>query len=252
MRWSPTSGLAGVLRSRRVLIGANVDPEEERGKQSMRPLIPEISLRTIRRPRQLVSRLAACALLVVTSAACTPRARIRDPGEDSLVGDTRAGAEVYRNVIDQALTELSGKYRAQQRGTALTRRIRVAFMGVDNATNEELGSWRDQINDIINLSVNNSADFIDISYERFVKPAISEVGVSRDKLFLPANRRKLATILEQSGNPIDALLFGKLTQGDTRAGNLKQSDYLLTMELMNVEDGTRLMSVGEISKEYAR
>lgn len=198
-----------------------------------------------------LQRLCLVSLVGLIFTSCSePRARIRDPGEDSIVGDTRAGAAVYRNVIDQGLKDLSDQYRAQTRGQVTFTKIKVAFMGVDNRTNEELGSWRQQINDIINRAVNRSGDFQDISFERFIKPALNRARVSPENLVIPADRRKLMEVLEQSGTPVDAFLFASLSQGDTRGGGLRQSDYILTFELMNAGDGTRLMSHGEISKEY--
>ena len=192
------------------------------------------------------------AVAVASLTACTPRARIRGADEESLVGDRRAGAAVYRTVIDQALIELSTKYRAQIRNDLDQSRIKVAFMGIDNRTNEELGAWRDQINDIINSALNESGDFLDISFEYYVVPALRRASVNKEDLVLPADYRRFAEVLEASGRPLDALLYGRLSQGDTRSGNLTQSDYLLTFELMNPLNGTRLNATGELSKEYAR
>jgi hypothetical protein len=202
------------------------------------------------------ARLVSAALTLVLGASMTGcggrSARVRDPGEESLVGERRAGAETYRNLIDGALKDLSDQYRAQTRGQQTFSRIKMSFVGVENATNEELGSWRDQINEIITDRINFSGDFTDVSFDNFVKPVMDEVGVNTRQLVIPAHQRKLATALEQKGSPVDYLLFAKLTQGDTRAGDLKQSDYLLTMQLMNLSNGTFLSARKEISKEYSR
>ena len=201
-----------------------------------------------------VQSIGGVCLAIVFLAGCqsAPKARVRQAGELSLVDDTRAGAVVYRQVIDQALKSLSDKYRAKTAGQATFTKVKVAFLGVDNSTNEELGSWRQQINDIINRSVNESGDFLDISFERFIKPAMKRTGVRKEFLALPADRRKLTQVLEQSGSPVDAFLFASLSQGNSRAGGLTQSDYLLTLELMDTNDGTRIMATGELSKEYSR
>ena len=201
--------------------------------------------------RNLILHVTLMAALGIAGCSA-PKARIRGADEESLVDDSRAGAVVYRNVIDQALKSLSDKYRASTAGKESFVRIKVAFMGIDNNTSEELGTWRQQINDIVNRAINESGDFTDISFERFIKPALKSAGVRKESLALPAERRKLMAVLEQSGNPVDAFLFASLTQGNSRSGSLQQADYLLTLELMNSLDGTRIMAHGELSKEYSR
>ncbi|MBI4586562.1 MAG: hypothetical protein HY717_21335 [Planctomycetes bacterium] len=189
--------------------------------------------------------------MLIFCACGGPSGRIKEKGEASLVGDRRAGTVVYRRLIDGSLKELSLKFRLAARNSNAPK-IRVAFFGIDNRTNEELGSWRDQLNDIINGAINESADFQDVSFENFVKPALETAGVKPDRLVIPAEARKLLAVLEKNNQVLDAFLFARLTQGDTTQGNLKQSDYILTFELVNPLDGIRLMSREEISKEYTR
>lgn len=203
--------------------------------------------------RTVVFVLAAFIVAESLVGCGGPSARIRDKDEPSLVGTRRAGASVYRNVVDGALKKLSERYRGETRSQDTVTKIRMAFVGVENATTEELGSWRDQINAIINESINYAGDFIDISFERFIKPAMREAGVTSAQLgSLPRSQRAVAQVLEQNGKPIECLLFAKITQGNTRAGNLKQSDYILTMELVNISTGRALIASDEISKEYSR
>ena len=201
----------------------------------------------------IVVRIGLVVIASVMTLGCGGRsARIRNEGEASLVGDRRAGASVYRNLVDGALRDLLDEYRARLRGQPTATRVKMAFVGVENATREELGSWRDQLNEIIDDRINYAGDFTDLSFENFIKPAMREAGVATRQLGLPAHQRKLAAVLEQNGKPVDYFLFAKLTQGDTVAGDLKQSDYLLTFELLNLSDGTRLRARKEISKEYSR
>lgn len=204
-------------------------------------------MKKINLPRGVLSILG----LLIFCACGGPSGRIKEKGEASLVGDRRAGTVVYRRLIDGSLKELSLKFRLAARNSNAPK-IRVAFFGIDNRTNEELGSWRDQLNDIINGAINESADFQDVSFENFVKPALETAGVKPDRLVIPAEARKLLAVLEKNNQVLDAFLFARLTQGDTTQGNLKQSDYILTFELVNPLDGIRLMSREEISKEYTR
>ena len=197
--------------------------------------------------------LTVFALAVLGHAGCSgPSGRIKEKGEASLVGDRRAGAVEYRRLMDDSLKELSSKFRDATR-LSNAPRIRVAFFGIENKTNEELGSWRYQINDIMNKAIYGSADFQDISFDRYVKPALDTAGVKPENLVIPAEARKFLAVLEKNNQVLDAFLFSSLTQGDTTQGNLKQSDYVLTLELINPLDGQRLaMSNAEISKEYTR
>lgn len=207
--------------------------------------------------KKKMSRSIRAALLVLVAGAVLagcggPSGRIRSQDEESLVGARRAGAPTFRNLIDGAMKKLVQKYRDQTRNQAAVSRIKMAYVGVDNRMHEELGAWRDQINSIIDELVNRSGDFMDISFENFVLPAMKAAGLTTHQLVLPANQRKLAAVLEQNGKPVDYLLFAKLSQGNTRAGDLKQSDYLLSLELVNISNGTRIVVSQEISKEYRR
>lgn len=199
-----------------------------------------------------LAAIAAPVVLAVLAGCGGPSARIMRTDEPSLVDTQRAGPVVQRQLIDEALKKLSAEYRARTRGQPTFTRIRMSFVGVENATNEELGSLRQQMNDIVNQAIYNSGDFTDLSFRNFVQPAMDEAGVGMRQLGMPRYQRELAGVLERQGNPLDSLLFARLTQGDARAGNIRQSDYLLQFELVNLADGTRVLSTAEVRKEYVR
>ena len=86
---------------------------------------------------------------------------------------------------------------------------------------------------------------------RFVEAGLREGRLRPDELFLPNNQRTFVAIMEQQGNPFDYLLFAKLTSGTTRSnGSDYQRDYLLTLELVNIHNGTSQKTSEKIRKGY--
>lgn len=204
-----------------------------------------------RRTRQFTTFLGMGLFLgLFLGCGGEPRGRIMGEGEDNLVDARRLGAAGYDIVVDKALNELFMKWSANQAGAI--QKLKVVYMGLDNRTNEELGSWRDQINAIISNQINAAGSFIDIDYDLFVKPALREAGVGPKDLVIPKNFRAFAQVLERRDRPLDFLLFAQLTQGNTRAGPLRQSDYLLTLTLLNPETGVPIKAAGDLRKEYTR
>ena len=59
-------------------------------------------------------------------------------------------------------------------------------------------------------------------------------------------------VLEQNGNPVDFLLYAVLTSGTTRGIEVDQRDYILSMELINVETGDMDKESARIRKEYVK
>ena len=63
----------------------------------------------------------------------------------------------------------------------------------------------------------------------------------------------LAKILEQNGNPVDALIYPKLTSGTTHAGDGNtQRNYLLTLELIDVVNGKTDQVAERVRKHYSQ
>jgi hypothetical protein len=71
-----------------------------------------------------------------------------------------------------------------------------------------------------------------------------------DQLFIPDNLRMFAAIMEQQQQPFDYLLFAKLTSGTTRENKDYQRDYLLTLELIDIQTGQPDKQSATISKGY--
>ena len=87
--------------------------------------------------------------------------------------------------------------------------------------------------------------------KRYVNAALREARLRPDQLFIPGNRRTFAAILESQGEPVDTMLFPKLTSGTTPSAGVTQRNYLLTLELVDLKSGySKKFSSDALRKEY--
>ena len=191
----------------------------------------------------------SCLLLVLASAACksTPEGRIMGDSEEDYVGSKAAGSATYDRLIEEAVGKLLDRRSASNQGDS----IRVAYLGVENKSAEDLGDLREQIYELIDTSIETSERYRSIS-KRFVDAGLRETGLTREDLFIPKHRRAFIEVLEASGNPVEYILFSKLTSGTTQGDSVKQRDYMLTLELVDVETGDFDKESARIRKAYTR
>jgi len=129
---------------------------------------------------------------------------------------------------------------------------RVCFIELENKTNEEIGDFKEQLEEIIDTKISESTSFTTVS-PRAVKGVLRSTGFRPDELFLPSNMAKFSAAMQQEGAPFEYLFFAKLTSGTTVDNLDKQKDYMLTLEMVNVnEPDNRLKESTMISKEYMR
>ncbi|MEZ5962696.1 MAG: penicillin-binding protein activator LpoB [Planctomycetota bacterium] len=195
-------------------------------------------------------RLAALVLgLLAVGAACGgPTGRVKSDDEQDLTGTTRAGAETFNRLIQESVDNLLQKPSAQKSGAD---RLKIAFLELENRSAEELVDWRDTVRQRIDESVNRSGRYRNIS-DRFVRAALQETSLRPDDLYLPEKRRRFLKVLEANGNPVDFLMYASLNSGTTSAGRETQRDYLLTLELVDVETGESEKVNADVRKEYLR
>lgn len=187
--------------------------------------------------------------LVVLAAACASRSgRIKSEDEGDLVGRSAAGSAAYNQVIGEAMDDLLSSHSAAHSGTE---RATVAVLGFENVGIEELLDWEEQLYDIITNQVNQSGRYRTVS-RRFVDRALAEGNLRQEDLFLPRYRRQFIEILEAQGNPVELLLFPRLSTGTTTSGDTSQRDYVLTLELVDVETGWDDRHSAKVRKEYER
>ncbi len=126
---------------------------------------------------------------------------------------------------------------------------RICFVGVENQSVEEIGDFKEQIYEQINTLLLNSDTFDPIS-RRYVVAGLEQTRLRPDALFLPDNMQLFTATMAQQGQPFDYLLFAKLTSGTTEKNRDYQRDYLLTLELVDVQTGQFDKESAKIRKGY--
>ncbi|MCA9223643.1 MAG: twin-arginine translocation signal domain-containing protein [Planctomycetales bacterium] len=197
--------------------------------------------------------VAAGSLAVLSGCRGHQYAHVLKDNQQDMVGSHTAGAETFNPLIDEAVARLlarqqSSFHQAGYQPEPVGPR-RICFVGVENASAEELGDFKEQVYEQIDSQILQSQMFQPIS-RRFVETALRETRLRPDSLFMPENMRMFAAVLEQQGQPFDYLLFAKLTSGTTTANKDYQRDYLLTLDLVNVHTGQYDKESAKIRKAY--
>ncbi|MCA8988236.1 MAG: penicillin-binding protein activator LpoB [Planctomycetaceae bacterium] len=184
-------------------------------------------------------------------------AHVLDDHDPDMVGSHTAGAETWKPLIDESVGKLLGRQMHQIQTVshqgdpgAVSCVKHVCFLGVENKSIEEVGDFKEQIYEQIDAMVNSSETFRMIS-RRFVEAGLREAHIAPSDLFVPANQRMFAAVMEQMQQPFDYLLFAKITSGTTSSNkNDYQRDYLLTLEMVNLYDGSYDKESATIRKGY--
>jgi len=177
------------------------------------------------------------------------RGRIMGDEEQDLVGNRKAGAPTYDRLVEGAVQKMLGLHRAEIEPKGP---MKIAFMGVENKGIEEMVDAKAQMEELISTSVNRSGVYRTIS-ERFVRRALREIRAGLDDLLLPEYRRRFLAVLEQQQMPADCLLFATLTTLSTGGQDeMRQRNYMLTLEMIDVGSGWSDKVSTRIRKEYNR
>lgn len=193
-----------------------------------------------------ISAIALSAILTVTFGCKSQTGTVLRPGSKELVGSHKAGQEVFKPLVEDAVGRLLSA--DQERGTAPDPK-KICFVGVENFSAEEMADYKEQLYEMIDTAISASGKYVSIS-RRFVEPAIRAERFRMDDLFIPENQRKLQAALEKDGQPFEYLLFAKLTSGTTVDNKDSQRDYRLTLELINLNDGSSIKEGCDLSKAY--
>lgn len=206
--------------------------------------------------RSFIGLLSAVALslsMIGTGCRHHTHAKVLRPDKKDMVGTTGAGAETFKPLVDTAVCSLLDRHASgiQSVGTPPAGPMRICFIGVENKSAEEIGDFKEQIYEHIDEHIEHSHVYHPIS-KRYVDAALRDTRLRPDELFLPKNMRAFAASLEQQGQPVDYLLYAKITSGTTRKGHDMQRDYVLTLELVNVQTGDYDKESAMIRKKYDR
>ena len=201
-----------------------------------------------------LASVAAC-----TMGGCRNKqfARVVKPGEDEMVGSHAAGSETFKPLIDESVGKLLAnchQVAAQQvsfEGAPPMPGVRrICFIGVENKSAEELGDFKEQIYQLIDGRISEARGSFTLINRRAVDAALRQTRLRPDDLLAPQNMRLFCAHLEQEGQPFDYMLWAVLTSGTTRENKEYQRDYLLTLELVDVQTMAQFKESATLSKGY--
>jgi hypothetical protein len=180
-------------------------------------------------------------------------ARVKKEGEADMVGSHAAGAETYKPLIDESVAKLLGQCGGPSEVqasfvTVATRRI--CFIGVENKSSEEIGDFKEQIYQLIDSRISEARGTFTLINRRAVDAALRQTRLRPDDLLTQQNMRIFSAHLEQEGQPFDYMLWAVLTSGTTRENKEMQRDYLLTLELVDVQTMQQFKESATLSKGY--
>jgi hypothetical protein len=169
-----------------------------------------------------------------------------EDSEQDYVGARTAGAATFDRLVAGCVEKLLQSVPASTAGAG---KLQVATVPVENASAEELVDWQEQIYELIATSISQSERFKTVN-RRFVEQALRETRLRVEQLFIPARRREFLAILETQNNPARFLIFPKLTSGSTAGDGVNQRNYLLTLDMVDVETGEEYKSSEQLRKAY--
>ena len=195
-------------------------------------------------------------LTVAAQPGCrgTQTAQVMKPGQADMVGSHAAGAETWKPLVETAVGNLLTRHYPQlppgaPPGAQPPAGARICFIAVENKSQEELGDFKEQLYQQIDTRIVKSQVFQPID-RRVVIAGLQQTRLRPDELYLPENRRQFAATLEQMNQPFDYLLYATITSGTTRSNKDYQRDYVLTLEMVNIQSGQYDKESAEISKGY--
>lgn len=180
-------------------------------------------------------------------------AHVLKKDENNMVGSHKAGSEVYEEQVAEAVAKLLGKECSQiqqvsHQGIGPIKK-KICFVGVENASAEDLGDFKAHLYELIDQKISESDMFEKLS-DRYVEVGLRDSRLRPDDLFKPSNQRTFQQVMERNNQPFDYLLFAKLTSGTTTSNGDYQRDYLLTLELINIESGEGEKVSAKVRKGY--
>lgn len=196
---------------------------------------------------------AAIVLLTLLASGCGNHqfAHVLKDQQRDMVGSHEAGAETFNALVDESVSKLLGRQIAESAdpvsGGSMPKRI--CFVGVENRSSEDIGDFKDQLFEQIDSAVASSGAFETVS-SRFVENGLGQLRLVPADLMVPSHRLAFQDVMQQNDQPFDYLLFGKLTSGTTTSNKSEQKDYLLTLELIDLSDGSFDKESAMIRKGY--
>ncbi len=182
-------------------------------------------------------------------------AEVEKPGDKPVVGSATAGGETWGPLVDGAVSNLLGRHcggvqpAGYMQGAPVNGPMRICFLGVENKSIEELGDFREMLNEQIDQRILHSGTFQMVS-QRFVEAGLRDANLRPDEVFIPQNMRILMARMEQMQQSFDFVLIAKVTSGTTRQNANYEREYLLTLEMVNIHNGQYDKESATIVKKY--
>jgi hypothetical protein len=209
----------------------------------------------VHRRRFLCESLSAFGLTLVIGCRGRQFGRVLKDSQPDMVGSHTAGAETFNPLIDEAVAKLLARQETvfhqvsqNELPPPITQKS-ICFICIENKSAEELGDFKEQIYQQIDSQILASQQFRPIS-RRYVEAALRETRLRPDSLVIPENLRMFAAVLEQQGQPFEHMLYATITSGTTQNNADYQRDYLLTLELVNIQTGEYDKESAKLRKGY--
>lgn len=210
--------------------------------------------------RQLIrAGFVGLGVLVLNGCRGKQYAKVTPPGQPDMVGSHTAGSETFKPLVEEAVGSLLARNCAPPPHvtpvstggpeTIAPPPRRICFVCVENKSAEEIGDFKEQIYQTIDLHILNSHVFQPVN-KRFVDAGLVQTRLRPDQLFVPENMRMFTAVMEQQGQPFDCLLYATITSGTTHENKDYQRDYLLTLEMVDVRSGQYDKQAATLSKGY--
>ncbi|HEY1186275.1 MAG TPA: hypothetical protein VGE74_01400 [Gemmata sp.] len=154
----------------------------------------------------------------------------------------------YVTHINGALAKLLARHTPPAPASPLAPvRKRICFLGLENASTEELGNFTGELVAAIDAWAIKSTAFALVSH-RATREGMREARFRQDDLVFPAKRRQLLRIMESQETPFDCLLFATVTTRTTRSTS--PACYALTFEIIDMTTDTQDKETATISKRH--
>ena len=205
---------------------------------------------------RFTSSLALVTLTALALGSCGSTGRVRDEGEEQLVGDKQAGTITYDQLVQRATAKLVAQAGMQARAQGP---YRVAFFGIETKGAEELRDHLPAIYEQVEMVLVNSGPFTVLS-RKAVDRASQEVGMREvADLFIAKNRDAFMGVMGRDSTAPDYIVYGTTTTQTTESGggwfsrDTKEVRYALTLEMIDAQTGTLMAKVMDASEiEYKK
>lgn len=202
------------------------------------------------------SFVAGIAAMGLASSGCRgfQYGHLVRPETQDMVGSHSAGAAVYKPLVDESVAKLLGRCESSPSAAVFNQDgiphpQSVYFVGVENASAEELGDFKEHLYELIDTKIGASPAFAPFS-RKVADVALRNTNLRPDSLIQADNMQLFTSYLQRDGQPVDYLLFAKITSGTTERNSSSQRDYLLTLEMIDTRNHQSIKELAEIRKGY--